>query len=150
MLNNLNKFYSTWSEVLAKPCWWQQFISFYSDPVGPEPRAPIPALVPIRKGGRENAKVFQISWKLLSFSEKTQRCSKIRKCLTMNDQYLNIFPETGKFWQQMPGRSKRCCFQLWYSSSKFGNWVSGIYFDFKQEPSLPLEWTSWASQQEEE
>ena len=55
------------NKVLAKPWWWQQFISFYSGPVAELPRAPIPTLVPIRKGGGENAKVFNISWKLQGF-----------------------------------------------------------------------------------
>ena len=44
----------------------QQFISFYSDPVGePACLAPIPTLVPIRKGDAgENSRVFYISWRL--------------------------------------------------------------------------------------
>ena len=59
----------------------QQFISFYSDPVGePASLAPIPTLVPIRKGDAgENSRVFYISWRIPFFDDTKKLFSEKRK-----------------------------------------------------------------------
>ena len=96
----------------------QQFISFYSDPVGePASLAPILTLVPIRKGDAgENSRVFYISWRLqenarvFSFREDSQALLTQTKFVFWNKETISSWDIN--FWQQMSRRSELSCWNF--------------------------------------
>ena len=96
----------------------QQFISFYSDPVGePASLAPIPTLVPIRKGDAgENSRVFYISWRLPGKCQgflhflKNPILRWHKKIVFWKKETISSWDIN--FWQQMSRRSELSCWNF--------------------------------------